>query len=98
MIITRVKDIVCSDSIVCSENIVNDIEINTGLKLHAVSEIEVVEGYVTIKHIPHAHEIQVCSYDVIGKHEYLDSKTKQIKLINHSRASKGVRGIKGNDI
>lgn len=56
------KKISCSDQELCMNTILNKLETETGLKFHAETDTDTVNGSVTVLHTPD-HKITVTIYD-----------------------------------
>jgi len=65
MIVTKRKNLTCTDSLVCSDALLTRLENTLRLKLHADTETDVgMEGSLSIGHTPNNHFIRVEIYEV----------------------------------
>jgi hypothetical protein len=58
-----IKKITCSDMFECSDNIRIKLEENLNLKLMAKSKTDIINGYISIEHLPNNHKIHVYVYE-----------------------------------
>ena len=73
MLIRIRKTLTCTNSTQCANEILSKIETLTGIKLHAITDTEKTEGYISIVHKQNDHFILVCIYNT-NMHEVVDVK------------------------
>ena len=71
MIHNITKKITCTDMSQCSDNIRTKLEENLMIKLMARTRTDIINGYISIEHLPNNHKIQVCIYE---KNESVNNK------------------------
>jgi len=88
----------CTDGAVCSDIILAKLEAG-GLKLHAETEGENVDGYLLIHHKQNNHLVVVCIYDQ-GTHEYVSGEELhdfKETGVSKERPEKEFKGIPKSD-
>ncbi len=82
------KNITCTDKKLCHDRITKLFELKTGARLEARSDIDTVQGHVSINHEPNNHKIWCFVYDNTGDHECenagIDVITKSDRVVAHS--------------
>ena len=63
MILNIIKKITCTDMSQCSDNIRTKLEENLMIKLMARTRTDIINGYISIEHLPNNHKINVCIYE-----------------------------------